>query len=91
MDALVRQLGKRVTILGENAGMHLMIRLHTHLSDEEIVAKAAQLGVELVSAKPYYLEGAGQGEFIIGYAALSSEEITQGVQRVAQVLVEPPG
>lgn len=86
MEALLLQVGKQVTILGENAGMHLMIRLDTPLSDEEIIGKAAQLGLDLVNAESYYLEGTGRGEFVIGYADLSLEEITQGVQRLAQVL-----
>jgi GntR family transcriptional regulator/MocR family aminotransferase len=86
MEALLLQVGKQVTILGENAGMHLMIRLHTPLSDDEIIGKAAQLGLDLVNAESYYLEGNGKSEFVIGYADLSLEEITEGVQRLAQVL-----
>ncbi len=89
LQALLRHLGQRVTILGENAGMHLMIRLHTRLGDEEIVDKAAQLGLDLVNAQPYYWGCTGKGEFVIGYADLSLEEINEGVQRLAQVLVEP--
>jgi GntR family transcriptional regulator/MocR family aminotransferase len=89
LQALFRHLGQRVTILGENAGMHLMIRLHTRLGDEEIVDKAAQLGLDLVNAQPYYWGCTGKGEFVIGYADLSLEEINEGVQRLAQVLVEP--
>jgi GntR family transcriptional regulator/MocR family aminotransferase len=69
--------------------MHLMIRLHTRLGDEEIVDKAAQLGLDLVNAQPYYWGCTGKGEFVIGYADLSLEEINEGVQRLAQVLVEP--
>jgi GntR family transcriptional regulator/MocR family aminotransferase len=87
IQALLKYLGDRVTIVGENAGMHLMIRLHTHLSDSDIVDQAAYLGVELVSAQPYYLADAGTSEFVIGYAALNEEEITEGVRRLAQVLV----
>jgi GntR family transcriptional regulator/MocR family aminotransferase len=89
MQALLLHLRKRVKILGENAGMHLMIRLHSRLTNEEIVDKAAYLGVELVSAKPYYLGCGGTGEFVIGYSDLSEEKINQGVQRLAQVLSSP--
>lgn len=85
-QALEQYLGQQVTILGENAGMHLMIRLHTHLSDEEIVNKAARLGVELVSAQSYYLETASRGEFVMGYAGLGEEKITKGVYKLGQIL-----
>jgi GntR family transcriptional regulator/MocR family aminotransferase len=66
-----------------------MVRLHTHLSDKEIVAKAAQQGVELVNAQRYYMEGTNKCEFVIGYSDLTESKITEGICRLAQVLVEP--
>ncbi|HEY9892483.1 MAG TPA: PLP-dependent aminotransferase family protein, partial [Candidatus Sericytochromatia bacterium] len=79
-------LGDRVTILGENAGIHLMVRLHTNLSDEDVITSAAQMGVELVTAQRYYLEGNGTSEFVLGYSNLSEEKIQEGVYRLAQAL-----
>lgn len=79
-------LGDRVTILGENAGMHLMVRFHTNLSDQEVVEASAARGVKLVTAQRYYLEGNGTSNFVIGYSNLSEEEISEGVSRLAQVL-----
>ncbi len=43
VQALNVHLGDRATILGENAGIHLMVRLHTNLSDEEIICRASQI------------------------------------------------
>lgn len=85
VQALTHYLGKYLTILGENAGMHLMVRLRLGLSDEEIILRAAQVGVGLVSARPYYLRSGSTGEFILGYADLSEENIRDGVCRLAQV------
>jgi len=87
VEALMLYLGQRVTILGENAGIHLMVRLHTSLSDEEIVHRALQVGVGLVPAQPYYLSGDSSGEFIFGYAELNESQIQEGIRRLAQVLV----
>jgi len=89
-QALVRSLityfGDRVTILGENAGMHLMVRLSTNLSDHIIIERAAGVGVGLVSARQYYLENVSTGEFVLGYADLNATEIEIGVQKLAAVI-----
>jgi GntR family transcriptional regulator/MocR family aminotransferase len=86
IQALRENLGDRVTILGENAGIHLMVRLHTDFSEQEVVAKAAKRGVELVAAQRYYLAGNGTSEFVLGYSNLTEEKINEGVYRLAQVL-----
>lgn len=86
MQALETYFGKQITILGENAGLHLMVRFNTEFSEQEFVAKAQQKGVKLVSAQRYYLKDALQCEFVLGYANLTEEEITEGVFRLTQVL-----
>jgi GntR family transcriptional regulator/MocR family aminotransferase len=86
VQALIDYFGERVTILGENAGMHLMVRLSTPLSDKAVISRAAAMGVGLVSARRYYLENECSGEFILGYADLREPEIEIGVQRLATAL-----
>ncbi|MEO8891341.1 MAG: PLP-dependent aminotransferase family protein [Coleofasciculaceae cyanobacterium] len=86
MQALEKYFGEQVTILGENAGLHLMVRFHTEFSDQEVVARAQQRGVKLVTSQRYYLKDALKCEFVFGYANLTEEEISEGVLRLAQVL-----
>jgi GntR family transcriptional regulator / MocR family aminotransferase len=86
IQALKKYFGNQVTILGENAGLHLMVQFHTDFSDQEVVAKAAERGVKLVTAQRYYLKNAGKSEFVIGYSNLSEEKISEGVFRLAQAL-----
>ncbi|MBO0723823.1 MAG: PLP-dependent aminotransferase family protein, partial [Blastocatellia bacterium] len=84
--ALRQHFGERVTILGENAGMHLMARLQTGFPDEEVVRRARQAGVGIVSARIYYVSAAGRGEFVFGYANLSERKIQEGIRRLANGL-----
>jgi GntR family transcriptional regulator/MocR family aminotransferase len=84
--ALETHFDDRVAILGENAGMHLMIRLRSRLGDEEVVERARGCGVGIVSARLYYLGGAGRGEFVLGYSALSERRIREGIRRLAGIL-----
>jgi GntR family transcriptional regulator/MocR family aminotransferase len=84
--ALAANLGERVEVLGENAGMHLMARIRSKLSDREIIERAAREGVGLVSASHYYLGSGGEGEFIFGYADLGERRIQEGIRRLARAL-----
>jgi GntR family transcriptional regulator / MocR family aminotransferase len=84
--ALNHQFGSRVEILGENTGMHLMVRLQTGLSDAEVVQRARGEGVGLVSAALYYLSKGRQDEFVLGYASLSERKIQEGVRRLAKII-----
>jgi GntR family transcriptional regulator / MocR family aminotransferase len=84
--ALENHLGDRVTVLGDNVGLHLMVKLRSRLSDEAVVRRAAEVGVGLVSARLYYLTGAPGDEFVLGYGNLSERRIQEGIRRLAKVL-----
>jgi len=66
--------------------MHLMIRLQSKWSDEEVLQRAAAVGVGLISARIYYLGKCRGDEFVIGYATLSERKIQEGVRRLARAL-----
>ncbi len=86
VKALNVHFGERATILGEKAGIHLMVRLQTHLSDEEIIQRAAQVDVGMISAGPQYLKPHPTGEFIFGYGELTEQLLEEGIRRLAQIL-----
>jgi GntR family transcriptional regulator/MocR family aminotransferase len=86
ISAFEQYFGDRVTILGAKAGMHVMVRIATHLSDELVIQKAAAEGIGLISARKYYLQPQRQGEFIFGYGQLNEELIEQGIFRLSQIL-----
>jgi len=84
--AFEKYFGDRIAILGENAGIHLMAKIQTDLSDEVVIKKAAAAGIGLISARDYYLQPRNQGEFIFGYGQLEESEIERGISILAQVL-----
>lgn len=89
-QALVKTLedcfGASVTILGEKAGIHLMARIETSLSDEDVIQRAASADIGVISAQSYYLTNPKVGEFIFGYAQLEEAQIQQGIHALAQAL-----
>jgi GntR family transcriptional regulator/MocR family aminotransferase len=85
---LENHFGNYVRIMGENSGMHLMIRLKTRWKSDDVVRRAEAAGVGLTDARVYY-HGRGRGdEFVLGYAALSERKIQEGVKRLAAVLLQ---
>jgi GntR family transcriptional regulator/MocR family aminotransferase len=95
VQALNHHFGDRVMIFGEKAGIHVMVKLHSHWSDTEVIERAAKVGVGLMSAQPHYFNPDGtqhlpledqRGEFIFGYGDLNLEQITIGIDRLAQGL-----
>ena len=88
VQALKANFGEKAKILGEKAGLHLMVRLQTHLTDEEIIQRAARVGVGMMSAQPSYLNANCAGEFIFGYSELTQQQIQQGISRLALAIAK---
>lgn len=86
VSALKHHFGDRALIMGEQAGIHVMVQFQTSLSDQVVVERAAQVGVGLICAQNHYLYPQKTGEFIFGYAELTIENIERGIHRLAQVL-----
>lgn len=89
VKALNVYFGDKATILGEKAGIHVMVRLHTPFSDEEIIQRAALHGIGMMSAAPHYLIPHSQGEFIFGYGELTQQQLMESICRIAQILFSP--
>ncbi len=85
VKAINQYLGERATILGENAGIHLIVKLHTQLSEEEMIKSAHKVGVGIIGLTPYYLQANTTKEFIFGYSSLSESQIIEGIYRLANM------
>jgi len=86
VQSLFEHFGDSVEIMGENAGMHLMVKIKTEIPDDEIVKRAALANVGIGAAYPQYLNASPGSEFIFGYAELSEQQIQEGVRRLAEVI-----
>ncbi len=58
-----------------------MVRFSTESEDIEIHQKAESARVGLMSARPHYLQGGGEGEFVLGYGELEEDAIKAGIFR----------
>lgn len=83
IDQLQHHLDNRVAILGEDAGMHITVRLHDRFDDKEIREVPTLDGKGWVSTHPYYLQNPRYGEFVLGYTDLNYQEIRSLVQSLS--------
>jgi len=84
--ALKDHFGDRVTILGEQAGIHVMVKFSIGLNETEIHQKAESVGVGLMPARPHYLRQGEEAEFVLGYGELDEATISEGILRLAQIV-----
>ena len=88
IEALEQQLGDRVEIAGENAGVHLLVWLNdVRPRDlESIMTRAARGGVGVYPISPYYSRPPRRAGLLFGYASLTEAEIRAGIRRFATVI-----
>jgi GntR family transcriptional regulator/MocR family aminotransferase len=89
VTALQTYFGARATILGENAGLHMMVRFQTTIPDADLIVRAEQVGVGLISAAPQYLGDSPGHEFIFSYTELDEGAIATGIEKLASVFAKP--
>lgn len=87
VQALYEHFGETVEILGDSAGLHVMAKLPLSFSDDEAMARAAAVGVEICSAQIQYETFRNTGEFVFGYTAINEAQIRDGIHRIAKAFL----
>jgi len=85
INALVEKLNKqfeeKITILGEQSGLYILVKVHTQFSEEQLIQNAQQYGVKVYPTSPYFLQQPSSVPIIqLGFSKLKMEEIILGVQ-----------
>ncbi|HEX7038174.1 MAG TPA: PLP-dependent aminotransferase family protein [Pseudomonadales bacterium] len=79
VESLAEHFGEAAQVLGDAAGMHVMVRF----ADPDVAERARRHKVQLIDAAAYHLEGAPSGAYVLGYAPLGERAIREGVRRLA--------
>lgn len=80
IDALARHFGDGAKVMGDPAGMHVLVRF----DDDGIAERAERNKVQIIGAGAYYLTKAPRNEFVIGYSTLGERTIREGIKRIAR-------
>lgn len=98
LAALATHLGDAVSVVGADAGLHVVAWLNrvTRAREDAVIARAREAGIGLYPVSPLYAPDA-QAErpdaagLVIGYAGLDRPAIEQGIQRLKALLDDVAG
>ena len=78
----------KLTILEEDAGLHVLLKADTKLSDEELIAKAAAQGIHISCLNQYYAIPPKKDShtIIINYSGIQTTDITEAINRLFTAL-----
>ncbi len=85
-------LAGRVEIMEQDAGLHFLMRLDTHLPDGVLKEQAAVRGVRLAMLSDYYscAADAPLHVVVVNYSGIEPEHLRQGMEQLAEILEEEP-
>ena len=79
MDILNRcPIAQKITIHEEDAGLHFLMKVDTELSDEELTATCAKLGIRIQALSSFYHGPVPTGDrrcLVVNYAALKEDAL----------------
>ncbi len=84
-----RSLLKRVTISGENGGLHLILHYHGEQTEKELIRRAAEKGIRVYGMADSHigrLPDDWQPTLILGYAGLCEDEIKTGIRLLSDCI-----
>lgn len=85
----LKSFGNKVKIMGENAGMHLVVGFKSELSEEKIVDLAENAGIKLVGLSKHRIGEKEENDLatiLIGYGNINEEKIKEGIARLQTIL-----
>ena len=84
VDSIGKELKSTVTVLGDEAGMHLAVTLPNQSRDTEIAEQAARQNLRIWPLSTSYVGEARPG-FILGFGSASVEEIPAAVRKLRKL------
>lgn len=86
ISAIKEFFGDKITISGENAGLHLLIQYPSNQSQEELLRRARDKGVLLYSISDCYIDKSTIPEdvFLLGFARMDMDDIYSGIKKLAE-------
>lgn len=85
IEALKRHFSGGATVIGDAAGINVVVQFASDLEDEVIVEHARANGMGISSTAHCYLGKAPRGEFQINYAHLNEAEIDECIAKLSQI------
>ncbi|MGG3889879.1 PLP-dependent aminotransferase family protein [Metabacillus fastidiosus] len=91
IETIRELMGEQVTVIGQNAGLHILLRVHNGMNETELINAAAQERVKVYAVSPFW-EKQTQAETSmvqIGFGGLSNEDIVLGIHSLYRAWFYP--
>jgi GntR family transcriptional regulator/MocR family aminotransferase len=90
-NALRKEFGSEIEILGAEAGMHLVVTLPPGLSDQKISARAGKEGLWLWPLSAAYAGANVRQGFVLGFGGTKADEMLHQVRRLRKAIRHESG
>ena len=89
VSELRKQFGDNISIIGEQSGLYLLIKLQMNHSEEWFIERAASFGVQVCPTSLYFVKNISDDPIIkLGFSHLSCDEIGRGVELLKKAWIE---
>jgi GntR family transcriptional regulator/MocR family aminotransferase len=88
LETIGELFGSNAQVLGDNAGINVLVRFNTALEDPEIEKRARQRGIGVTSTRHEYLTTARQGEFLLNYGGMTESQLRYALGVLAEIVLE---
>lgn len=81
------EMSEICSCFGEHAGIHLLLRFHNEISEDEAVERAKSAGIRVYGLSEFFVQEKKETEAVvlIGYATLTEEEIKEALQILSRI------
>lgn len=81
VSALKEQFGQNISIIGEQSGLYVLVKVHLKHTEEWLIQQASSHGVTVYPTSLYFIKNNTDGPMVkLGFSKLSSNEIDVGVK-----------
>lgn len=82
VEALNKEFGDNIIILGKNAGLHLLVQVKLPMTEEELINKAYEVGVKVYPTSTVwaYIKSHDCGTVLLGFGAMQLDNIPLAVK-----------
>lgn len=85
IENIKKNLSDEFELIGEQSGLHIVLKLPQRISEKDAIDLAASVGVGIYPISPSYQVQPKESMVILGYGGLTLEQIEEGITRLANV------
>ncbi|MEH7454167.1 PLP-dependent aminotransferase family protein [Gottfriedia acidiceleris] len=81
VSAIERYFSNKVEVIGEDSGLHILLKVHNGMLEEELIKRAAENSIKVYPVSMYYSEGnIPKNTVLLGFAILLEAEIEEAIR-----------